>query len=266
MNTERKRSILGVLIDPVDYRTAVDEIMGAAHEKRPFAVSALAVHGTMTAVLDPEQRYRLNSYELLVPDGQPLRWALNWLHDAELNDRVYGPKLTLEVLSRAAEEQVPIFLYGSTPEVIKKFRQAVSERFPGLQIAGAEPSRFRRLTRSERVDLVRQIRLSGARMLVAGLGCPRQEIFAYEMRQALEMPVLAIGAAFPFIAGTLAQAPGWMQAAGLEWLFRLLHEPLRLWRRYLYLNPVYVLLLILQRWHIAFDREGSCPKEELLIG
>jgi N-acetylglucosaminyldiphosphoundecaprenol N-acetyl-beta-D-mannosaminyltransferase len=266
MSKSGKQSILGVLIDIVDYKTATDQILCAAHQRTPFAVSALAVHGTMTAVLDPEQRYRLNSYELLVPDGQPIRWALNWLHGAGLKDRVYGPKLTLEVLSRAAEEQVPIYLYGSTSEVLEKFCQAISQRFPDLRIAGAEPSRFRRLTSSERESLIDRVRSSGAGILLAGLGCPRQEVFAYEMRHAVEMPVLAIGAAFPFIAGTLAQAPRWIQAAGLEWLFRLLHEPRRLWKRYVYLNPAYVLLVMLQRLRIGFDREGSCPKEEVLVG
>jgi N-acetylglucosaminyldiphosphoundecaprenol N-acetyl-beta-D-mannosaminyltransferase len=266
MDASRKHSILGVMIDAVDYRAAVDAITRAAREQRPYAVSALAVHGTMTGVLDPIQRYRLNSCELIVPDGQPVRWALNWLHKTQLQDRVYGPRLTLEVLARAAEEGLSVYLYGSTAEVIARLRGVLAERFPQMRIAGAEPSRFRTLTIEERDQLVGRIQASGARILLAGLGCPRQEIFAYEMRGLLNMPVLAIGAAFPFIAGTLAQAPAWMQARGLEWVYRLMREPARLWKRYALLNPAYLTLLMLQRFRFAFDSEGVRPQRELLIG
>src|SRR5690348_14280084 len=110
MNVESKYSILGVMFDAVDYDTAKAAIIQAAREGKPYAVSAPAVHGTMTGLFDPEHRYRLNSYELVVPDGQPVRWALNWLHKAGLRDRVYGPKLTLEVLAGAAEEGLPVYL------------------------------------------------------------------------------------------------------------------------------------------------------------
>ncbi len=266
MNMERKYSILGVMFDAVDYDTAKAEIIQAARDGRPYAVSALAVHGTMTGLFDPEQRYRLNSYELVVPDGQPVRWALNWLYKTGLRDRVYGPKLTLEVLAGASEEGLPVYLYGSTVEVIEKLRTALSERYPQLQIAGAEPSRFRSLTPAERDGLIARVHASGARLLLAGLGCPRQEIFGYEMRGLLNMPVLAIGAAFPFIAGTVRQAPRWMQDRGLEWVYRMIQEPARLWRRYVFLNPTYLVLLALQRIRVPFDQKGTRPYHELLVG
>jgi N-acetylglucosaminyldiphosphoundecaprenol N-acetyl-beta-D-mannosaminyltransferase len=217
-------------------------------------------------LLDAEHRYRLNSYDLIVPDGQPVRWALNWLHKTELRDRVYGPKLTLEVLAKAADEGLPIYLYGSTSEVIGKLREALARRYPQLQIAGAEPSRFRSLTAEERNQLIERVQASGARLLLAGLGCPRQEIFAYEMRALLNMPVLAIGAAFSFIAGTLPQAPPWMQDRGMEWLYRLVQEPKRLWRRYVFFNPAYLCLLLLQRLRFRFDCKGVPPHREILVG
>jgi N-acetylglucosaminyldiphosphoundecaprenol N-acetyl-beta-D-mannosaminyltransferase len=217
-------------------------------------------------LLDAEHRYRLNSYDLLVPDGQPVRWALNWLHKTELRDRVYGPKLTLEVLAKAADEGLPVYLYGSTSEVIGKLREALARRYPQLQIAGAEPSRFRSLTAEERSQLIERVDASGARLLLAGLGCPRQEIFAYEMRGFLNMPVLAIGAAFSFIAGTLPQAPPWMQDRGMEWLYRLVQEPTRLWRRYVFFNPAYLFLLLLQRLRFRFDCKGVQPHGEILVG
>jgi len=109
-----KRSVLGVLVDVTDYWDATERIMQAARARRGFAVTALAVHGVMTGVQDPAHNARLNSFDLVTPDGQPVRWALNLLHKAGLADRVYGPTLTLKVVERAAAEGLPIYLYGST--------------------------------------------------------------------------------------------------------------------------------------------------------
>ena len=267
MQKSGKSNILGVLISAVDYDAAVDMIIAAAREKRAFAVSALAVHGLMTGVLDREQKFRLNHFDLLVPDGQPVRWALRFLHNRGLADRVYGPNLTLRVCARAAEEGLPVFLYGCTSGVLTKFKKSLTAKFPSLVIAGAEASRFRRLNSEEKTDLTGRIRGSGAAVVFVGLGCPRQETFAYEFRTLLGMPILAVGAAFPFIAGAIDQAPVWMQRAGLEWLFRLRREPHRLWRRYLLLNPAYLFLVTLQALGILrFSAEGRPPSSELLYG
>ena len=140
-------------------------------------------------------------------------------------------------------------------------------RFPGIQITGAEPSKFRRLKPVEKEELIERIHSSGAAITLVGLGCPRQEAFAYEFREALSMPILAVGAAFPFIAGVLPQAPEWMQKRGLEWLFRLSEEPSRLWKRYLYLNPAYLFLVAMQSSRlIQFSTNGSAPIHEQLFG
>lgn len=262
-----KKNVIGILIDAVDYEASVQFILRTAHERRPAAVSALAVHGVMTGVLDPAHKFRLNHFDLLVPDGQPVRWVLNWLHRARLDDRVYGPDLTLRVCERCAAEGLSIYLYGSTAEVLVALKKALQERFPAIQIAGSEPSKFRRLTTQEKGEIAERIVGSGAAITFVGLGCPRQETFAYEFRNLLSMPVLAVGAAFPFIAGHVAQAPAWMQARGLEWLFRLCAEPKRLWRRYLYLNPAYLFLVALQAMGLSrFATEGRLPVEEVLAG
>jgi len=255
-----KRSVLGVLIDAVDYDAALDFVFTAVKERRGAAVSAIAVHGVMTGVLDPEQKFRLNHFDLLVPDGQPVRWVLNGLHRAKLANRVYGPTLTLRICELAVSQRVPLYFYGSTPSVLRGLCTSLIARFPGLKIAGAEPSRFRSLTPGERRDIIARIRSSGAGITLVGLGCPRQEMFAYELRDQLSMPVIAIGAAFPFIAGLIPQAPEWMQNHGLEWLFRLISEPRRLWKRYLFLNPLYVFLICLQSLRLwRFSTEGTVP-------
>jgi N-acetylglucosaminyldiphosphoundecaprenol N-acetyl-beta-D-mannosaminyltransferase len=262
-----KSNVLGVLIDAVDYEGAVDLILRAAKERKTALVSALAVHGLMTGVFDHEQRFRLNHFDLLVPDGQPIRWVLNLLYSRSLPDRVYGPNLTLQICARAAEEGLPIYFYGSTPEILAALQSALEKQFPRLILAGMEPSKFRKLTEAEKVETAARIRDSGAAIVFVGLGCPRQEIFAYEFRDHFSMPILAVGAAFPFLAGTLPQAPLWMQNAGLEWAYRLMTEPRRLWRRYLMLNPVYAFLIALQAFGISkFPSEGQAPSQELRYG
>lgn len=254
-----KKNLLGILINAVDYEAAVAAIMTAARERRGFAVSALAVHGVMTGAFSAQQRYRLNCLDLVTPDGQPVRWALNLLHHVGLADRVYGPTLTLKVMQACARERTPIYLYGTTNTMLIELRKALAVRIPELKIAGYEPSRFRSISDLERSDIVRRIRASGAQVTFVGTGCPRQEVWAYEFRDLLSMPVLAVGAAFPFMAGFVPQAPGWMQSGGLEWLFRLLKEPKRLWRRYVLLNPLYLAMVSLQLCGKTFSHQGIPP-------
>lgn len=246
MINKGKYSILGINVHAVDYDYAVDQIITAAKQQQPYSVSALAVHGVMTGVLDPVHARRLNGLDLVVPDGQPVRWALLWLYGQALPDRVYGPNLTLRVAQSLAKHQLSFYLYGSKSETLVKFADKLTRSFPGLKVAGMEPSKFRRLSESERLDLVKRIKDSGASIVLLGLGCPRQEVWAYEYRDLLNLPVLAVGAAFDFHAGTVSQAPKLMQDFGLEWFYRLTQEPKRLWQRYILLNPLYVFNITLQ--------------------
>ncbi|MET8912450.1 WecB/TagA/CpsF family glycosyltransferase [Micromonospora sp. NPDC004551] len=247
MITGTKRNVLGVLVDATDYARATEAVVAAAHDRRPLALTALAVHGVMTGVLDRAHNARLNSFDVVTPDGQPVRWALNLLHGTGLTDRVYGPELTLRVLARFADEGLPVYLYGSTEETLSRLVPALERKFPALKIAGVEPSKFRSLQPGEDTEIADRIRASGARLVLVGLGCPRQEIFTYAMRPLLDMPLMAVGAAFDYHAGLLRNPPPWMQRAGLEWFWRLGLEPKRLWRRYLILNPAYLARLAAQK-------------------
>ena len=239
MIDQGSHDVCGVSVAAIDYDAAVEKIMNSARKKRRFAVSALAVHGVMTGYLDAEHRTRLNGLDLIVPDGQPVRWALGLLHNRRLPDRVYGPELTLRVCAAAEGAGVPVFFFGSKPETLSALRTNLKSAFPRLKIAGTAPSKFRTLSEDENDETLEQIKATGAGIVFVGLGCPRQEVWAYENAQALSCPVLAVGAAFDFHAGLLSQAPKWMQDRGLEWLFRLRSEPRRLWRRYAYLNPLF---------------------------
>ncbi|MFO0928105.1 MAG: WecB/TagA/CpsF family glycosyltransferase [Gemmataceae bacterium] len=261
-----KHDVLGVHIDAVDYEAAVDRVARAAHDGRGYAVSALAVHGVMTGVLDREHRHRLNAFEMLVPDGQPVRWALNLLHRTRLTDRVYGPNLMLRVCARAAADGLPIFLFGGSAELLAALQTKLLGLYPTLQIAGVRSSLFRRMTDAEETALVDEVKRSGATILFIGLGCPRQEVSAFELRQRLNMPLIAVGAAFNFHAGLLPQAPPGWQRRGLEWLFRLTREPTRLWRRYLLLNPLYLTLLGCQAMGLHPIVTGRPPSTRVRYG
>ena len=241
-----KQNVLGIGVNAVDYDGATDLIMDAAIGGRAFAVSALAVHGVMTGAMNARHRHRLNSLDLGVPDGQPVRWAIKWLHGVKLPDRVYGPELTLRVCERAAAQGLCVYLYGSRVEVLERLEANLKKKFPSLKIAGSQPSRFRQITADEQAEVADTIKASGASIVLVGLGCPRQETWVFEYRDLLSMPMLAVGAAFDFHAGIVSQAPPWIQKRGFEWFYRLLHEPRRLWKRYAVTNSLYILFVALQ--------------------
>jgi UDP-N-acetyl-D-mannosaminuronic acid transferase (WecB/TagA/CpsF family) len=165
-----KKNVLGILVNAINYEGAVDKIMTAARQRRPFTVSALAVHGVMTGSARSGAQIPDQSFDLITPDGQPVRWALNLLHGTGLTDRVYGPELTLRVCARAAKENLSIYLYGSKPAVLEKLERNLKLRFPGLTIAGSQPSRFKRLNQAEKEEVVSQIKASGASIVLVGLG------------------------------------------------------------------------------------------------
>ena len=268
MIAQGKRSVLGVLVDVVDYEAATAQIMDAARERRPYAVTALAVHGVMTGVQDPPHNARLNSFDLVTPDGQPVRGALNLLYHAELADRVYGPTLTLKVVEQAAAEGLPIYLYGSTQPTLDRLVPALEGMFPALKIAGVEASKFRGSHPGEPAEIAERIKSSGARIVLVGLGCPRQEVFTYAMRPLLDMPLLAVGAAFDYHAGLLKNPPEWMQKYALEWLWRLGLEPKRLWKRYILLNPNYLARLAAQKaglWKATPPAPTSKPVDTFAV-
>lgn len=238
-----KLDLFGLGISPTNYDDAVQRILNAAEEGSSAIVACQAVHAVVTACGDSTLKERVNSFDLVTPDGQPVRWALNWLHDARLSERVYGPELMLRLCREAGRRGVSIYLYGGTPSVLDLLRQRLVDACPGLCIAGFEAPPFRPLTAEEDLAVVERINDSGAGMVFIGLGCPKQDHFAYEHRDALRAVQVCVGAAFDFHAGVKPMAPGWMQRRGLEWLFRLSCEPRRLAGRYLKTNSLFVFKL-----------------------
>lgn len=228
-----------------DYLRASETIISKARIRKSFGVSALAVHGLIETVKDKSFRSLVNKLDMVVPDGQPIRWALNSFYKAGLEDRVTGPILTKYVLARASEENLSVYLYGSTPETLEKFTAFIHINYPNVNIVGIHPDRFREATPEEDLSDIKRINDSGANIVLVGRGCPRQEKWVAGHMGKIDAVMMAVGAAFDFHAGNISQAPLWMQQAGLEWFFRLIQEPKKLWKRYLTTNPHFIFLFLL---------------------
>ncbi len=239
------RFILGTRTDSTNYKDAATQVLAWAKIPECRYVCVSNVHVTMESYDSSEYRAIVNGADLVTPDGMPLVWALRLFGVAEAT-RVYGPTLMEHVLERAAEVGVGVGFYGTTPEVLTRLLQACQRRFPALPVVYAHAPPFRQLTAEEDAVVVREINGSGARILFVGLGCPKQERWMASHKGRVNAVMLGVGAAFDFLAGLKPQAPGWVQRAGLEWLFRLATEPRRLWRRYAYHNPRFVALLARQ--------------------
>lgn len=235
-----KQDLFGVHVSVTDYDQCVQFILDRAARRQSALVTFMPVHGLVTAATDAAYRSAINTFDIVAPDGQPVRWSLNRFHNAGLTDRVYGPHTMLRVCEGAAQRGIGVYLYGSTPDVLQRLQERLLQACPTLRIAGAESPPFRPLTPQETEQTLARIDASGAGVVMVGLGCPRQDLFAHQHRARIHAVQMCVGAAFDFHAGNKKMAPAWMQKRGLEWLFRLTQEPSRLWRRYLVTNTLFL--------------------------
>jgi N-acetylglucosaminyldiphosphoundecaprenol N-acetyl-beta-D-mannosaminyltransferase len=240
-----RRTILGIGVDATSYEDATARVMEWARRGESRMVCLGVVASVMEARESARYRAALESADLVTADGMPLVWMLRGL-GAKPANRVYGPDLTLAVLEAAQASGIAVGFYGSTEEVLTRLMENLRARFPRLEVAYREAPPFRALAAEEDESVVRAMQGSGARILFVGLGGAKQDLWMAEHRGRVAAVMLGVGAAFDFLAGTKAQAPRWMQGAGLEWLFRLATEPRRLWRRYLRHNPRFAWLAMKQ--------------------
>ena len=234
-------NVLGTPLALGDYEQTMDWIdaMVATGERGYLAVAA--VHLVMVAREDEATRAAVRDAALVVPDGQPLVWALKAIGHEDAS-RVYGPDLMAKYCERSAATGTRMYLYGGRNQgALVELALRLRRRFPGLQIVGGYSPPFRPLDGDERDWVVEDINRTKADVVWVGTGQPKQEIWMREMRDRLDAPVLiGVGAAFDFHAGLVAEAPPWLQNSGFEWVHRLMKEPRRLWRRYLRYNPRFV--------------------------
>lgn len=239
MSALAHRAILGMRVDDPGQEGTVSRIMDLAHKREQAYVCMANVHMAMEAHDDASYRNVVNGAAIVAPDGMPLVWALRVL-GRRAASRVRGPDLMLALLDQCAETGTPIGFYGGTTETLARLVRRIQGRHPSLSIAYSHAPPFRPAGVREDAKVIHQIRSSGARILFVGLGCPKQEWWMADHNDAAGGVMVGVGAAFDLHAGIIAGAPPWMQAAGLEWLFRLSREPRRLWRRYAYNNPRFV--------------------------
>lgn len=230
----------------IDARQALDEIAGWIDRDDLQYVCVTGVHGVMECQNDPELSRIHNDSGLTVPDGMPMVWLGRWAGATGM-ERVCGPDLMLELCELAAQRGWSNFFYGGAPGTPERLSWHLVEMYPGLRIAGTYSPPFRALESSEKEDLVALINDAAPDLIWVGLSTPKQERWMAEFRSRLSAPVLlGVGAAFDLHAGLTTRAPVWMQRTGLEWFYRLIQEPRRLWRRYLTNNPRFVMKVALR--------------------
>lgn len=241
-----RAAVLGCAIDAVSWDDILERIERWSERRESRYVCLCNVHSLVTARQDGRLRQVLNGADAATPDGMPVAWYLR-RSGFPGQQRINGPDLMWRYCERAAANGTPIFLYGATDRTLALLAARLRQAFPGIRIAGSHAPPFRDLTPREEDGIAALIRRSGARVVFVGLGCPKQELWMARQRGKLRAVMIGVGAAFDYHAGTLRRAPRWMQNSGLEWLFRLMTEPRRLWRRYLVTNSLFVYYLVTGR-------------------
>ena len=246
MIATRRVNVLGVGVSLVNMDLALERIASWIREREKTYVCICSVHGVMECQRSEELKRIFNHAGMITPDGMPLVWLAR-RQDPKVT-RVYGPDLFLAELASSISSGHRHFLYGGGPGVAASLAEKMTRRFPGLRIAGTLEPPFAPLAELASSETAAKINAAHPDIVWVGISSPKQERWMSMMRPMLEAPVLiGVGAAFDFHSGTVRQAPRWMQRSGLEWFFRLITEPRRLWRRYLVNNPWFLWALALQR-------------------
>jgi len=242
---DRRVPVVGLGISLLTLDAATEQVLQWSAEPVGRYVCAANVHMVMEAHDSPAFRDVVSAAGLVLPDGMPLVFAQRLLGHRGAS-RARGVEITERLLERAALAGVPVAFYGGTPRTQGLLLEAARRRFPGLRVAAAISPPFRAATPEEDERDVRAIVDSGARILLVGIGCPRQERWMAAHVARLACVMVGVGQAFDLLAGVVDEAPRWMHGLGLSWLHRLAQEPRRLFWRYARHNPRFVALLALQ--------------------
>ncbi len=243
--TPERIDILGVGVSAINMDMALDTIDQWITKRQNDYICVTSVHGVIESQGDHKLRNILNQAGLVTPDGMPLVWV-SWLRNHRQVRRVYGPDLMSAVCVKSISKGYRHFVYGGAPDVPERLVDQLRQKFPGIRIVGAYSPPFRVLTPEEDKAIIQQINDSQADIVWVGLSTPKQEYWMAAHLGRLDVPVMiGVGAAFDFLAGVKTQAPRWIQRSGFEWLYRLITEPRRLWRRYLTIVPLFILYIAL---------------------
>lgn len=252
-----KFKIIDNLITACDYDHILDEISKSIDNGKQLLISPIASHTLVKAHFDAYLYKILQKFDYLLPDSQWVRWSIPFLYgkSKKLDNRVYGPQLMLEVCKLSSKNNFRVFLYGNTDAVLLTLKKRLIANFPKLKIVGTEASVFRNLTKKELSLFLKKLDKSKPNICFISLGSPKQEVFSYELSRKLtkSLVIIPVGAAYNFISLSEKQAPSYMQDVGLEWLYRLINDPKRLYRRYLIFGSMYILMILQERLFIYFQ-------------
>jgi len=245
--------VLGVWVDAVQIPDVIAQMEHWIQERKySHFIAVTGMHGVTEAQQDPAFKEILNAADLVVADGMPLVW-LGRQQGFILKRRVYGPEL-METFCRDSGEKYRHFFYGGAQGVPDRLGHVLEQRY-GLNVVGTYSPPFRQLTPEEDVKVVNIINQTEPDILWVGLSTPKQEHWMYGHRNRLHVPVMVgVGAAFDINTGRIREAPYWMRECGLQWLFRLITEPRRLWRRYLIYGSKFTIMVMIESLHLRqFD-------------
>lgn len=233
-------NILGTEIAVTTMKHTIETLEGEMERLRGQYICVSNVHTTVMAYEDAAYRRVQNGAAIALPDGKPLS-LYSRKHGFPEAERVTGPDLMGELFAR--DNGLSHYFYGGTPETIEVLSRKLRATYPNLRIAGMVSPPFRPLTLEEDAEEIRRMNASGADIIWVGLGAPKQENWMYEHRGKVNGVMIGVGAGFDYHAGTIKRAPSWMQKASLEWLYRLMQDPKRLFGRYLKTNFKYLWLI-----------------------
>jgi len=240
MNDAGKAELLGLSFDIVTMEAAVARCLELCRAPRTShtVITANASHLCMMR-RDPELAQACKSSHLTVADGMSVVWALR-ASGQSAPERVAGVDLMARLLAAAGKQRLRVYLLGARPEVVAALAERCRTQHPGLEIAGFRDGYF---SPDDHEAIVEEIRASTAHMLFVGMPSPFKEIWCERHRHRLDVPVImGVGGSFDVLAGFIKRAPRWVQSAGLEWFWRLLMEPRKLWKRYLTTNSEFIWL------------------------
>ena len=237
--------VTGTPVTALPFEQQIDVMVNWAKQKCSKVVCVANVHMLMESRWNQGLNAVLEKADLVTPDGMPLVWVMRSM-GIKTQDRVAGMDIFQEICSRAVREDLSIYLFGSTQEVLTKMKERLEKDYPSLRIAGLESPPFRPLTETEKTEIVERINNSGAEFTFVSLGCPKQESWMKENQGKIRSVMVGVGAVFPVYAGFKKHAPKWVRESGLEWFYRLLQEPKRLFGRYFKTIPPFVWLALQQ--------------------
>jgi N-acetylglucosaminyldiphosphoundecaprenol N-acetyl-beta-D-mannosaminyltransferase len=250
----KKVNLLSIAINTGTYNDFVQTIIASGQSGKSHYTCVANVHMLIEAHRDDHFADIVKNADVITPDGKPLAWALRLLYGIK-QTRVAGMDLLPDLLEAAGAEEMPVYFYGATEQVLEKTKNYLAGRYPELRIAGSYSPPFRKLTPEEEHEIVERINNSGARLVFVVLGCPKQERWMASMKDRINAVTVGVGGALPVMLGLQQRAPEWMQQAGLEWLFRLLQEPARLFKRYAVTNSMFIYLLFREYFRSKLARQ-----------